>query len=150
MVTENYACAYKEVIEILKYTKREDVNKIPKHRILLMKYNMNKEHNFKVDETKPIEQQNIMEETKAILASIFKKYWATEYQKERIEAKQKYDMELIEQEKKEKYNPDNIFKKTTQNFENKEETALVEIKEYSWKNKIVKFFNSILEKIKLK
>lgn len=27
MIAENYACAYKEVIEILKYTNKDDVNK---------------------------------------------------------------------------------------------------------------------------
>ena len=34
MITENYACAYKEVIEILKYTRKEDVNKIPKDEVM--------------------------------------------------------------------------------------------------------------------
>ena len=29
MVSETYACAYQEVIEVLKYTRPEDVNKIP-------------------------------------------------------------------------------------------------------------------------
>ena len=48
--------------------------------------------------------------TKAILANIFRDYWATPYQKERIEAKEKYDLEKIEQEKREKYSTDNIFK----------------------------------------
>lgn len=40
-----------------------------------------------------------------------KKYWATSYEKERIEAKEKYDKELMEQAKIEKYNPDDIFKR---------------------------------------
>ncbi len=31
-----------------------------------------------------------------MLANIFKKYWATDYQRERIEAKEKYDLEQIE------------------------------------------------------
>ena len=110
MVSENYACAYKEVIEVLKHTKREDVNKIPKLEIILWRQNMKKDYNFKIDENKPIEDQNLSKEAKAVLANIFKKYWATDYQRERIEAKEKYDLEQIEKEKYEKYNPDNIFK----------------------------------------
>ena len=49
MVSENYACAYKEVIEVLKHTKREDVNKIPKLEIILCRQNMKKDYNFKID-----------------------------------------------------------------------------------------------------
>ena len=73
MIAENYACAYKEVIEVLKYTKREDVNKIPKSRILLWRINMNKDYDFKIDTTKTLEEQNLSKEAKAIIANIFKR-----------------------------------------------------------------------------
>ena len=36
--------------------------------------------------------------TKAILANIFRDYWAAPYQKERIEAKEKYDLKKLEAE----------------------------------------------------
>ena len=120
MIAENYACAYKEVIEVLKYTKREDVNKIPKSRILLWRINMNKDYDFKIDTTKALEEQNLSKEAKAIIANIFKKYWATDYQKERIEAKEKYDIEQMEKEKYQKYNPDDIFKNRKQNIQQEE------------------------------
>lgn len=148
MVTENYACAYKEVIEVLKYTKREDVNKIPKYMILLWKTNMKKDYNFKINKNKPLEEQNLSIEAKAIIANIFKKYWATDYQKERIEAKEKYDMEQIEKEKHEKYNSDDIFKNRKKDdfeIENNisDNVAMVEYKESIFKkiiNKIKEMF----------
>ena len=148
MIAENYACAYKEVIEVLKYTKREDVNKIPKSRILLWRINMNKDYNFKIDTTKALEAQNLSKEAKAIIANIFKKYWATDYQKERIEAKEKYDIEQMKKEKYQKYNPDDIFKNRKQNIQQEEvasETvSMVEYKEPLFKrilNKIKNIFN---------
>ena len=148
MIAENYACAYKEVIEVLKYTKREDVNKIPKSRILLWRINMNKDYDFKIDKTKTLEEQNLSKEAKAIIANIFKKYWATDYQKERIEAKEKYDIEQMEKEKYKKYNPDDIFKNRKQNIQQEEvasETvSMVEYKEPLFKrilNKIKNIFN---------
>ena len=148
MIAENYACAYKEVIEVLKYTKREDVNKIPKSRILLWRINMNKDYDFKIDTTKILEEQNLSKEAKAIIANIFKKYWATDYQKERIEAKEKYDIEQMEKEKYKKYNPDDIFKNRKQNIQQEEvasETvSMVEYKEPLFKrilNKIKNIFN---------
>ena len=148
MIAENYACAYKEVIEVLKYTKREDVNKIPKSRILLWRINMNKDYDFKIDTTKALEEQNLSKEAKAIIANIFKKYWATDYQKERIEAKEKYDIEQIEKEKYQKYNPDDIFKNRKQNIQQEEVASktisMVEYREPLFKrvlNKIKNIFN---------
>ncbi len=144
MIAENYACAYREVIEVLKYTKREDVNKIPKYRILLWKTNMKKDYDFKIDTSKTLEEQNLSDEAKAIIANIFKKYWATDYQKERIEAKEKYDMEQMEKEKYEKYNSDDIFKNRKQELSKDENisntVAMVEYKE--------SIFKKIINKIK--
>ena len=148
MIAENYACAYREVIEVLKYTKREDVNKIPKSRILLWRTNMKKDYDFKIDTTKTLEEQNLSKEAKAIIANIFKKYWATDYQKERIEAKEKYDIEQMEKEKYQKYNPDDIFKNRKQNIQQEEvaskTVSMVEYREPLFKrilNKIKNIFN---------
>ena len=144
MIAENYACAYKEVIEVLKHTKREDVNKIPKYRILLWKTNMKKDYDFKIDTSKTLEEQNLSKEAKAIIANIFKKYWATDYQKERIEAKEKYDIEQMEKEKYERYNPNDIFKNRKQDILSENSTtnnvAIVEYKE--------SIFKKIINKIK--
>ena len=143
MIAENYACAYKEVIEVLKYTKREDVNKIPKYRILLWKTNMKKDYDFKIDTSKTLEEQNLSDEAKAIIANIFKKYWATDYQKERIEAKEKYDMEQLEKEKYEKYNPDDIFKRRQTNMQTESISDNVSIVEYK-----IPIFKRLMDKIK--
>lgn len=105
---------------------------------------MKKDYDFKIDENKPIEEQNLSKEAKAVLANIFKKYWATDYQRERIEAKEKYDLEQIEKEKYKKYNPDDIFKNKKQvvsaNDIVHEDISLIEYKE--------SVFKKILNKIK--
>ena len=106
---DNYPKAYKEVIEILKYVPEESVNKIPQTMLDTFKTKMDKEYNFIVDINKAFEEQELLEETKAIFANIFRDYWATPYQKERIEAKEKYDRQKYEDEKKAKYNPNDIF-----------------------------------------
>lgn len=108
---DNYPKAYKEVIEVLRFIPIESVNKIPKEIIEMFEMKMDKNHNFSVDINKNFEEQNVLEETKAILANIFRDYWATPYQKERIEAKESYDRQQLEEEKNKKYNPDNLFKK---------------------------------------
>ena len=144
MVAENYACAYREVIEILKYTNQDDVNKIPSEKLLLWLDNMKEDYNFEIDEEKPLSEQNISKEAKAILANIFKEYWATDYQKQRIEEKEKYDMEKLEKEKYEKCNPNDIFKNKNQiNIETDNISDNVAMVEYK-----VSLFTKIFNKIK--
>ncbi len=107
---DNYTKAYKEVIEILKYMPEESVNKIPETLLKTFETKQDKSHNFVVDENKNFEDQNLLEETKAIFANIFRDYWATPEQRERIIAKENYDRKMLEEEKRKKYNPDEIFK----------------------------------------
>ena len=106
----NYFKAYKEVIEILKNVPKESVDKIPQTMIDTFNAKMDTNYNFSIDINKDFEEQELLDETKAILAIIFRDYWATPYQKERIQAKEKYDRQRIEEEKRENFNYD-IFNK---------------------------------------
>ena len=108
---DNYTKAYKEVMEILKFVPQDSVNKIPKTMLEVFKAKMDKDWKFTVNLDKSFEEQDLLDETKAIFANIFRDYWATPYQKERIMAKEKYDRQKIEKEKLEKYNPNDLFKK---------------------------------------
>ena len=145
---ENYHKAYKEVIEILKYVPQESVNKIPKTMLETFEKKMDKDYVFNVDINKSFKEQNLLEETKDIFAVIFRDYWATPYQRERIKAKEKYDRQKIEEEKANKYNPDDIFDKKIkeQNKGKNEKQAVNELPiEYKEKFylKIIRFFKNI-------
>ena len=113
---DNYAKAYKEIIEILKYVPKESVNKIPKEMRDMFEAEQLKIYNFQIDTEKPFEEQELLEETKAILANIFRDYWATDYQKARIIEKEKQDREEWEKQKREKFNSNDIFKNKHQNI----------------------------------
>jgi hypothetical protein len=141
MITKEYAMAYTEVIEILKYVPDEDVQKIPEEKLIFYKNNLDNEYSYRLDMTKEFEEQEMSEITKAILANIFRDYWATPYQKERIEAKEKYDLEKLEEEKREIYNPDNIFK-------NKQESTVVENTNLPVEIKKENFFKKLISFIK--
>ena len=144
---ENYHKAYKEVIEILKYVPQESVNKIPKTMLETFENRMDKDHEFQVDINKTFEEQNLLEETKDIFAIIFRDYWATPYQRERIKAKENYDRQKIEEEKAQKFNPNEIFNKKikeqkTEEIEEDVNNLPVECKEKFY-IKITKFFKRI-------
>ncbi len=135
-MNEIYANAYQEVIEVLKYTKKEDLIKIPKFKIDIYKKYMNKNNGFKIDKTKSLEEQDISNEAKAILANLYKDYWATDYEKQRIETKENYDLEQIA---KEKYSTDDLFKKREIKQESSlnNETSMVVLKKDKWYKKLI-------------
>ena len=141
---DNYPKAYKEVIEILKYVPEKSVNKIPQTMLDTFKAKMDKEYNFIVDINKAFEEQELLEETKAIFANIFRDYWATPYQKERIEAKEEYDRKQIEKLKQEKYNPNNIFKTREMQINDKNINNLpMEVKKEKFYQKIISWMKKI-------
>lgn len=110
MMEDNYSKAYKEIVEILKYVPEESVNKIPKEMRDMFEAEQLKTYDFQIDTEKAFEEQELLKETKAILANIFRDYWATDYQKARILEKENQDREEWERKKREKYNPNDIFK----------------------------------------
>ena len=146
---DNYAKAYKEAIEILNFVPKESVDKIPKTMLEVFRTKMDKNWDFKVDINKSFEEQELLDETKAIFANIFRDYWATPYQKERIEAKEKYDRQKIEEEKAEKYNPDDLFKKKKIEIDEESEKAEkisnlpIEVKKEKFYEKLINFFKRV-------
>ena len=150
MTNDVYAMAYKEVLEIFKYISVEEINKIPTDIIEMFEKNKDKDYNYKIDINKPFKEQKLLQETEAILANIFRDYWATPYQKQKIIEKENYDNSIIEKEKKEKYNSDNLFNnnKNTELEENnvKNTNLPVEVKKNNFLRKILNNIKVLLHK----
>ena len=98
----------------------------------------------------PIDQQNILEETEAILSLIYRSYWATDEEKKEFAITDKKDFINNEILKKENYKGKDIYNL----FKNKENLndivlldSLVTIKK---ENFIKRFFNKILKILKIK
>lgn len=108
MIDIKYSNAYSEVLEILKYIPLEEYDKIPKTKIELFETNANNNYAFNYDQNKTLNEQAVSKIAKGIIAILFRDYWATQIQKEKIVAKQNYDRQKLEQEKR--YNLDNLFK----------------------------------------
>jgi len=142
MENMEYAIAYSEVLEILKYISLDEYSKIPSDKIKMFEENAIKDYQFNYNPNLTLNEQNVSKRAKAIIAILFRDYWATDIQREKIETKQKYDRIKIEDEKKEKYNPDNIFNnRKTENVETvAEPVAMIEYRE--------SFFSRIINKIK--
>jgi len=138
--------AFKEVREIIKYFPKNDYRKIPESFIRFLEDNMDESYNYKVSHVDDFHNQEMLEETKIILAIIYKDYIATEKEKNYIIDKER--RELLEKEKsaREKYNPDMLFKKEERKVETKE-TIEEQINKEESNNKIIEKRESIFDKI---
>ena len=100
-----------EVLEILKYMDKSYTEKIPKKFIRFLQDNKDASYIFELDYTKSIPDYNISKETKKLLGVIYLKYWSNlEQQKEYLQILDK-NQQIYEEEIKEKYNVDKLFKK---------------------------------------
>ena len=146
MVKTNYANAYKEVLIVLDNLIKEDYDKIPKEYIEFLKSNCNNEYEFYYDNSKTFEEQELLDYTKYILFGLFEKFGATELQKEKIKNFKKNYYNKLEEEKRNLYNSENIFKE--KKVEKNENINLVvkENKEENFINKILKFIKNIFRK----
>ena len=102
MTDIEYANAYKEVLDILKYISKEDYEKIPKTKIQMFEENSNKNYNFKYDVDKTLEEQNVSEIAKMIIAILYRDYFATKEQRYVIIKKQREAREEQERQIRER------------------------------------------------
>ena len=148
-MTRAYSEAAVEVLDILDHTAIEKVKLIPVKFINYLKENAASDYEVNLDYSKPINEMNIKVETKGILGTICRNWWWNEEQKQEYVRLVKEKEANKQEELREKYNPDDIFKKrqTEQNIETIQEenttdksVSMVEYKE--------SFFTKFINKIK--
>lgn len=150
MMSNNYAKAYKELLEIIKHFPLDEYNRIPIDKIKFYEENMDKNYNFTINPNIDLSEQNILKETKALIVTLYEDYFATEEQKEKINEILKLNQKKVEQEKRKKYNPQDLFE-TNKAIEkvqknNEQKTALIQYKE----NFFIRFKNYILKLLHIK
>ena len=132
-----YRQALFEVYKILENTDEEIINKIPEKFIKFVKENMDTNYKFELEKGKELIKQNLKDETKQIIALIYKDYICDEKEHEK-EVINDYNINFNRNKELEK---EGLQKEN--NIENIEK-SLLEIKREKWYkkliNKILKFF----------
>lgn len=144
MVSVAYSEAAVEVLDILKHTRKEDVNKIPKKFIEFLENNKSKTYIANLDHTKAIKEMELKPKTQALLGLIYLKYWANEEEKLEFRKKARKNEVNYQKELNEKYNPDNLFKnkeKIIVSDDNKTNMTLQKVKKET-------FIQRVIQKIK--
>lgn len=142
--------AYAEVDKILSFMDTTYVEKIPKKMRDLFRNEKLQNYEPNIDPKISLEEQKLQKKTYAILAMLNLNYWCKdeEEKKELIKLYAENDRKR-EEELREKYNPDNIFKnKQTESISNTEEsnTSLIEYKETNFFKKIISKIMSLFKR----
>lgn len=158
MIEAKYSEAAVEVLDILNYTDKEDVKKIPQSFIKFLSEIANKNYKANFNHNGPISGLNLRKQTRELLGFIYITWWCDEKDRNKFKSVIQSDNSKIEKtEKIENYNIDDIFKNKKELKSNvitqdiaKEETSMIEYKEENiFKkiiNKILSFFTNKKER----
>lgn len=149
---QEYKEAFTEVNEIIKMMPIELVNKIPsKFREMIVE---EKDKNYIPDIKEPIEKCKLKNETIIILGLIYRDFLCSPDERKKLQEKDARELQevekAIEEEIREKYNPDDIFKNRNkivlQEEQPSEETRMTIVQEEKWYQKIFNLIKGLFRK----
>lgn len=129
-----YSQAFTEVLEVLKNSEKSIISKIPVNFIDFLNKYKDKNYMVEIDFSDENWDDKVKKETQALLALIYRDYIVSQEERERLLIEEREEQKRIEDEIREKYNADNLFKERVNNNTNNN----VEI---------VKYKESILKKL---
>ena len=147
-----YKEAFEEIYEIFNLMPKELLNKIPTKFYEMIKEE--RDTNYSPNIQEPLEKQKLKNETIIILGLIYRDFLCSPEEKRRLQekdAKELQEMEkALEEEIREKYNPDDIFKKKKEvkeeYFEQHEEKSIAVIPEEKWYKKIFNIIKGLFKR----
>lgn len=154
--------AVAEVIEILNHSESKITNKIPEKFMQFLYDNSDNEFKVNIDFNNEHWDDTIKQNTKSILALIYRDYIISKEERDKLLKEEKERLDKEEHELREKYNPDNLFKKKNNIVQEKdtnsiENMQLIEIKEDQWFKRIwkkiisffIKYYINLIRKVYL-
>lgn len=140
-LSKEYKIAITEVLSILEYLPQSEVDKIPNKFKEFLKENAISDYNPNFDYSLGLDKIELKHKTKLLLAMIYKDYLCSkeellEYNKILYQNEESYQKYL-----REKYNPDNLFKKTEE-----EKSSIMQIEENQ--NALIEYKESFFTKFK--
>ncbi len=137
--------AYKEVYEIIQKFPKEEREKIPLKFIETLKQRMDKIYPYRVEHITDFENQEMMEETKALLAVIYRDFLASKEEKEEILAKE-HENQFNDYQKTSYTFPQKELKMPTIEEAKIEVTALTEKQKETWLEKFKNWVKQTFKK----
>ena len=137
---------YSEVYQILNLLGNDYIDKLPTRLINMLREKREINYNPEYTDDIPLNEQNIKKETMSIIALLYLNYWC-EDEDEKLEVKQilKSNEDNYQLERRERYNPDDIFKNYKQESKKVEANIDDETSMMPYKKSI---FRKIINKLK--
>lgn len=139
-----YQKAYVELYEMIKSLSRKEQEKIPKYFIEYIFNNRDVNYNFHIDKNRGLLEQDYMIETKALIVKLYEKYFAPESENEIWKKYHRICFNMIDNEKKKKHNPEDLFKKEQIKAIEHKDILPVKYKKESIFQRIMNFFKNKL------
>ena len=146
MINKELSETLTELNEVFNNTSIDVIKRIPKTFLQFVAENVSDTYEFKYDKTKSLKEQNLKPRTKGLIALVYRDFICNNEEKQIYNEKVSNVLKEIELEKREKYNPDNLFKNENKIKEDSEvlnEVNLVEVKD-NFLYKLIKKVKSIL------
>lgn len=148
-MNEVYREAFSEIDAIFELMPINLLNKIPEKFRNIIKNE--KSANYKPIISEPIEEYELKEETIIILALIYRDFLSTNEERKLLKLRDAEKIKEAEKELYEKYNPNNLFKKTNIASENNNKTSSSSenqliVYEEKWFKKIFNIIKNIFKK----
>ncbi len=137
--------SFSEVYEIILHMDKELVNKIPQKFISFIKQNKKDDYVTNIDYTKNINEQELQKGTRVILSIIYRDYLCSDEKKKELMQNDNIELRKIEEELREKYNIDNLFKRKNNKLEVEEKQLIVNIQK-KWYQKVWEFVNKLFKR----
>lgn len=148
MAKDKYSKAYTEVLEILKHLPKNEYDKIDKEKIKFFEKNKDISYKFSINPEISLDEQNISIEANSIIVTLFQDYFASEKQKEKLNIILKENEKKYQEEIRNKYNPDDIFKNKNTKKVNEDSNQKIESNNLPIEFKERKFFSKLITYIK--
>ncbi len=149
MVSTELSEGISETLDILNHMENTYTEKLPKKFREFLEKNKSVDYIPSLDHSKKINEMNLKEKTKDILAIIYMNYWCTPEQKEDYQKVLNENEKRYQEKQKEKYTLDNVFKNKKQSViqdkEDDTQVSMIEHKE-SFISKIVKKIKNIFKR----
>ena len=147
MKEAEYSEAAVEVLDILNHTNKEDVARIPQSFIKFLTNISSKSYKVKFNHEQPINGLNLKKQTRELLGFIYITWWCDKEEREKYK-KLIQESNIKNEEIKEKYNVNDIFKNKKEKQEHKiiqnENVMKTSIAEYKKENIFKRVLNKIL------
>lgn len=143
-----YSEAIGQVLQVLKYTEKALVDKIPKKLLEFWERNATSDSNLEINTTEKLDKINLKPKSKALIGMIYRNYWCNAEERKEYDEIVRKNEERIQEEARKKYNPEDIFKSREEvkiSDDTEEKSNIIPYKENIFK-KIIQKIKSLLKR----